>query len=178
MAYKLSCDIVRDLIPLVKDGIAGHDSEEAVLEHIKTCEECRALMGEYDIPKVSDSEKLFIKLKGKITAFSAFLMFAAMFLGLSLTFGEDMFYNSFIMPIVGFLGYIVFKLKAVYSVPLILTGLNISMSIISIIRGLENGTTFSVLTTAIMWSVIYSLFSMVGVAIGALYHYALKKEDK
>ena len=40
---KISCEICKDLIPLVKDGIASEDSVAAVEEHIKECENCKAL---------------------------------------------------------------------------------------------------------------------------------------
>ena len=40
---KISCDICKDLLPLVKDGIASEDSVQAVKEHLKECETCRNL---------------------------------------------------------------------------------------------------------------------------------------
>jgi hypothetical protein len=39
MKYK--CELMRDLMPLVKDGISSEPSAEAVNEHIEECEECR-----------------------------------------------------------------------------------------------------------------------------------------
>ena len=41
----LPCDIVRDLLPLYHDGVASRTSEEAVEEHLASCEDCRQ---EYD----------------------------------------------------------------------------------------------------------------------------------
>lgn len=41
---KLSCQIIRDLIPLYEDGVCSQESREAVLEHLSECEECRALV--------------------------------------------------------------------------------------------------------------------------------------
>ena len=43
---KISCDICKDLIPLVKDEISTEDSRNVVKEHIKTCESCRKLYGD------------------------------------------------------------------------------------------------------------------------------------
>lgn len=37
---KLSCGIVRDLLPLVVDGLAGEESRAAVAEHLAGCKEC------------------------------------------------------------------------------------------------------------------------------------------
>lgn len=39
---RLTCDIVRDLMPLVLDDIASGDSKKGVEEHIANCETCRA----------------------------------------------------------------------------------------------------------------------------------------
>ena len=41
---KYECDLIRDLIPLVKDGIASEKSKVAVTSHIDECPACR---GEY-----------------------------------------------------------------------------------------------------------------------------------
>ena len=46
---KISCDVILDLIPLVKDGVASDDSSTIVKEHIKNCESCRA---EFDIFRI------------------------------------------------------------------------------------------------------------------------------
>ena len=39
--YKYECEIIQDLIPLVKDGIASEKSGAAVMQHIKECLVCR-----------------------------------------------------------------------------------------------------------------------------------------
>ena len=39
---KLSCDIIRDLLPLYAEELASEDSQAAVREHLETCEECRS----------------------------------------------------------------------------------------------------------------------------------------
>lgn len=176
MEYKVRCDVIRDLIPLVNDGIASSESEKLVLEHTAECKECRKLLEKQDIPQISDVNKLFLELKGKVSAFSVFLMFAAMFIGLSLSYDADMFYNSLIMPIVGALGYIAFRFKAFYIVPLILMALNLSMGILNVIRGIENSSLADVLLMSVFWAVIYSIFAVVGVLIASLFHFAFKKE--
>ncbi len=38
-----SCEIVRDLLPLVLDGVSSDSSREYVSEHLAKCESCRAL---------------------------------------------------------------------------------------------------------------------------------------
>jgi predicted anti-sigma-YlaC factor YlaD len=39
---KLSCEIVKDLLPLYLDGVCSNDSKTAVEEHLATCENCKA----------------------------------------------------------------------------------------------------------------------------------------
>ena len=39
----MTCEVIRDLLPLCADGVASQESRAAVEEHIQTCDECRAL---------------------------------------------------------------------------------------------------------------------------------------
>lgn len=39
----MKCEIIRDLIPLIEGDVCSPQSKEAVLEHIKTCDNCRQL---------------------------------------------------------------------------------------------------------------------------------------
>ncbi len=38
---KLSCNIIRDLLPLYVEGLASEDTRKAVEEHIAACSACR-----------------------------------------------------------------------------------------------------------------------------------------
>ncbi|MDO5558593.1 MAG: zf-HC2 domain-containing protein [Oscillospiraceae bacterium] len=37
---KITCDIVRDLLPLYHDGVCSQDSRQLVEEHLSSCERC------------------------------------------------------------------------------------------------------------------------------------------
>ena len=39
----MTCEVIRDLLPLYADGVASQESRALVEEHIRTCDECRAL---------------------------------------------------------------------------------------------------------------------------------------
>ena len=39
----MTCEVIRDLLPLCADGVASDESRAAVEEHIRTCAACRAL---------------------------------------------------------------------------------------------------------------------------------------
>lgn len=46
----VSCDVVKDLLPLYHDKICSGDSRELVEEHLETCPACRAELSRYDEP--------------------------------------------------------------------------------------------------------------------------------
>lgn len=48
---KINCGIVRDLLPLYVEGLAGEESRAAVEEHMEECGECRKIYGEMSGPK-------------------------------------------------------------------------------------------------------------------------------
>lgn len=48
---KIDCNIIRDLLPLYTEGLASEESRIAVEEHLKDCEECRAIYREMREPK-------------------------------------------------------------------------------------------------------------------------------
>ena len=53
------CGIVRDLMPLVIDDVAGGESKEYVENHLTGCEECRKIFQEMnaEIPGKTEKEK-------------------------------------------------------------------------------------------------------------------------
>lgn len=173
---EITCDICMDLMPLVKDGIASEDSRKAVEAHISHCESCRACCGELhgsgEQPPYVDSQKLWGKVLRKMRISSAALLMFGIFFGLSLTAGQDMFYNSLLMPIIGVVGYVVFRWHALYVVPALMLVTNCGASILHMLRGVE----YLDLASGVMWVTIYSIFVAVGVVIAGLLHYAFRRE--
>ena len=92
------------------------------------------------------------------------------FLGFGWTNGDNLMYNSLIMPIVGIFGYIIFGWRAVYKMPVLLLAIDTFVCVFNLIE-------INLLST-IMWTIIYSMFVFVGIAIAFLLHYALRKETK
>ena len=45
---ELACGIVRDLLPLVVEGLSGEESRAAVMEHIAACPECRRVKSQLE----------------------------------------------------------------------------------------------------------------------------------
>lgn len=46
---KITCDIIKDLLPLYHDDVCSRDSCKMIEEHIDKCEDCRVELGKYDI---------------------------------------------------------------------------------------------------------------------------------
>ncbi len=170
---KITCEVCMDLMPLVRDGIASNDSKMAVEQHVKSCAACEALYGEGMPPAVSP-EKAFHRFRRQVQLFSVFLLMFGSFFGLGLTAGSDMFYNSLIMPMLGILGYAIFRWKALYNVPILLLLIHALLNLFRAVQGAEHLDVSSLL----MWTALYSAFVLLGVFIAALFYYALKKNEK
>ena len=171
---KITCDMCKDLIPLVKDGIASKDSYLAVEEHVVNCETCRKLYdGTASEASINiDLERELGKLKRKLQIFSVVLMMFGVFFGLSLTASEEMFYNSLIMPVIGALGYVIFRWKAIYQIPLLLLVMQSLINFLGLARGME----YMPFVAILMWVGIYTIFVELGVLVAGLLHFAFKKE--
>ena len=102
----------------------------------------------------------------KTVAFALTVFF--IILGFTWTGNENLFYNSILMPVVGVLGYLVFKWKAIYKLPFLMLILDM-LAFAFKLADIE-------LIDALFWPMIYSVFVAVGVMIAFLLHFALKKE--
>lgn len=54
----VDCNIIKDLIPLYKEGISSKESKELVEEHIKTCKSCRDYYQSLDDDEVTNYQPL------------------------------------------------------------------------------------------------------------------------
>lgn len=167
---KISCEVCRDLIPLVRDGVASEDSRLAVLSHLANCEECKAL---YDgaVPAVLTGEQAFYKIKRRMQIFSAMLLMFGILFGLSLTAGSGIFYNVVLMPAIGAVGYFLFRWKSLYVLPLLLTATHFVTNLLGM------GNEYLDLYTLVIWSGLYSLFAVLGIIIAALLHFVFRREE-
>ena len=168
---EISCDLCMDLIPLVKDGVASEDSVKAVKAHIASCQRCRMLF-DGEIPPQIDTAKSLEKLHRRLQLSTAMLMMFGIFFGLGLTAGSDMFYNTLIMPIIGVLGYYIFRQRALFIVPGLLLITHCAINLLGSLRGVEHLDLFSV----IVWTFLYSLFAILGTIAAWLLHFAFRKE--
>ncbi len=181
---KNECSIVKDLLPLFVEDMVSEETAQYISEHLRDCAECRA---EYDALKsggpLASIEKKHVdaeqakpfmtimrRMNRQFNSFAYSLIILFIFLGFSWTGGENLMYNSLIMPIVGIFGYYVFRWKAIYKVPLLLFAVELFISVFKL-WDLD-------FHSAIIWTFIYSIFVFIGIAIAFLLHYAFGKEKK
>ena len=48
---KLSCEVIRDLLPLYEDAVCCEESRRLVEEHLAECRDCKALLERFQIPE-------------------------------------------------------------------------------------------------------------------------------
>ena len=177
------CSIVKDLLPLYVEDMVAEETAQFVKEHIEKCPECRAELERLDsgasIPTIEDkptpepdTKKSFKKIMQRINRQSYVLSYPIVilfvFLGFSWTGSENLLYNSILMPIVGIFAYTIFGWRSIYKMPLLLLGIDIFVCISGLIA-LD-------LYSAFIWTLIYSLFVLIGIAIAFLLHFAFRKE--
>lgn len=180
---KIECCAVRDLLPLYVEELVSEETAALIKEHLEECEACRKELADFSADSFTDAEKpneasdneilplksFAKKFNVQMQSMSYALIVLFAFLGLFITEGSDMMYNSLIMPAIGVFGYYSFKLKAIYKLPIIL----LLIEGFALLFGLVETDFISLVT---MWSAIYILFIYVGVAIAALFHYAFKRQ--
>lgn len=168
---EFTCEMCMDMMPLVQDGVASRDTEQAVRQHIETCPECRALF-EGQRPAPADSRKMMQKIQKQSQIFSAMVLMFGILFGLMLTAGSGIFYNAIIMPVIGAIGYYLFRWSALYTIPTLLFVTHV------ITNALGLGAEYLGLPSLLLWTGLYCIFALIGIAIAALLHFALKKEDE
>ncbi|MBR5265268.1 MAG: zf-HC2 domain-containing protein [Clostridia bacterium] len=171
---KISCDMCLDLMPLVCDGVASEDSARAVLEHIEECEICREIYNSGGQTAVSDDKKVLGNMKNQLRMAGFFVLVLGAAVGAMLTNSQNVFYNFMIMPLLGALGYFVMRKKWHLLLPLIFSISFVCTFFVCLIW--EKCDFMTAVMSGGMYSLIYTMLSSVGVVIGALLHFALKKD--
>ncbi|RJE83328.1 zf-HC2 domain-containing protein [Paenibacillus sp. 1011MAR3C5] len=177
---KVTSDVIRDLIPLVKDGVASSDSVALVDHYMKKDPAMRAEYDSYgkELPErdVSQDQRILAAIKRGVVMTQLFVLLVGAIIGIAMTGSFGMFYNLIIMPFVGALA--VFSLKRGWSLamPLIVFVASYLYQFInSVIRG---GWDPIVWGTSLPYSGIYALLTVMGVVIGLLLQYAFQKGSR
>ena len=171
---KITCDMCLDLMPLVLDGLASEDSEKAVREHIAGCEMCRNAFNSGEMPAPTDDKKILDSIKMQLRMAGYFVLVLGAAVGAMLTNSQNVFYNFTIMPVLGALGYAVMRKRWYFMLPLIFITSFVSTFFVCLL-GEKCGLEIAVMSAG-MYSLIYTMLSSVGILIGALLHFALRKD--
>ena len=111
----IPCNVILDLIPLVKDGVASSDSTMIVEEHIKGCENCKAEFEAFKTVNVEQpmlkDEKILFAIKRSIFITQLVVLIVGAIIGVAMTNSMGMFYNFIIMPVVGGISFVALKKK-------------------------------------------------------------------
>lgn len=180
---KTECSIVRDLLPLYAEDMVSEETAQYVSGHIKSCPECKSELDSLKegavfmtnenepTPKVEEAKpfkKIMKRMNRQFYMLAYSLVIFFIFLGFGWTAGDNLMYNSLIMPVVGVFGYYVFRWKAVYKIPILLLIIDTFVCLFKLIE--------IDLYSAVVWTMIYSIFVFVGIAIAFLLHFAFRKE--
>ena len=132
---KTECSVVRDLLPLYVEDMVSTETAQYVKSHLAECPECKAELeslkaGEgltaieknpvEDVAKAKPFKKMMKRMNRQFYSIAYAALIFLIFLGFGWTGGENLMYNSLIMPVVGIFGYYVFRWKAIYKVPILL----------------------------------------------------------
>ncbi|MBQ7093014.1 MAG: zf-HC2 domain-containing protein [Clostridia bacterium] len=171
---KITCDMCIDLMPLVLDGLASEDSRNAVMEHIASCENCRSMFDGQALPQIQDDKGVLLTIKSQLRVAGLFVLILGAAVGAMLTNSQNVFYNFMIMPVLGCLGYAVMRKRWYFMLPLIFITSFVSTFFVCLLS--EKCGFETAVMSAGMYSLIYTALSCVGIVIGALLHFALRKE--
>lgn len=182
---KNECKIVSDLLPLYIEDMVSIETKEFIEEHLKSCDECKGELSllkdtplntfdqsttEKNLEEIKPLKKVAKKINLQINTISYLLVMFFIFFGFLSMNSADVFYNSLIMPIVGVFGYVVFRLKAFYKMPVLLLIINLLAYVFNL-ADVEFLDIF-------FWTIIFTIFVFVGIIIAFLIHFAFKKEEK
>ena len=181
---KNECKIVSDLFPLYLENLVCEETEEFVENHLSECESCKkefeALKNGDDLKEVFKEDttrpvedikpfkKIMKKMNLQVHSISYLLIVFFIFFGFLSMDSANVFYNSLIMPIVGVFGYIIFRFKAFYKLPILLLVINFFACIFKFAE-VE-------LYDIFFWTAIFTAFVFAGIIIAFLIHFALRKE--
>lgn len=112
MVSDISCDVCRDLMPLVLDDVASEDSAALVRQHTAHCEECREIFTGEQAREASgaapDDVKVLKKLRARVLLRSALLVLAGMLAAAWLSYS---LYRMWVMPLLGAAAYLLLRRK-------------------------------------------------------------------
>lgn len=172
---KVTCEVILDLIPLVRDGAASLDSEKLVQEHIERCKQCQREFNNHQ-PAASEltmkDEEVIFRIQRSLFIMQIAFLFTGALIGIMFTNTVNMFYNFLIMPLVGAASFFILKRKLY----LALAAVFLLSFLWQVVSGVIAGEfVFALPVNSLFYSVIYTFLAGLGAAIAFLFKFAFKK---
>ncbi|WP_069998058.1 zf-HC2 domain-containing protein [Cellulosilyticum sp. I15G10I2] len=175
---KLSCDVIVDLIPLVKDGVASDDSNKIVYEHLKSCESCNAEFQTFASERIDGhtmkDEKIIFAIKRSIFITQLTILILGTVVGVALSNSMGLFYNFIIMPAIGGISLIAFKKKWYWMMLAVFMFTFLWQSVLGII---SEGVEWEALYRGLYYSLIYTVLLGLGAITATLLKFTFKREE-
>ena len=167
---KLPCDVVMDLIPLIKDHVASKESEELVKTHIRECENCRQY---YELLEDTsfDDHKIIETIRHKRNLYLSFILLTGVITGYQLSSSYYMFFNVLIMPVIGILCHMIKPVKT-YRLALLCAAVFAVLSLFGTL--LQYGFGDGILMNSLIIFILMFVLIMIGKLIAMLLYYAWK----
>lgn len=117
---RYDCDLILDIMPLVRDGAASKTTQGILAEHIACCESCRKLYA--SLPKTDpqpegEAVKTLEKIRRRMTLSGWSILAITALVGSFLTMTEHMGYNVVLFPIVGVIAFLLMGKSAWRGIP-------------------------------------------------------------
>lgn len=181
--HDLPCDICRDLLPLVRDGVASEASRRAVEEHVTHCEACRELWGEEAPPPPLHRERVLGRIRRRLYAWQGAMTAAGLILGMVLANTGQAGYNILLLPVLGAVAQWLSPRRARW-LPLLVWGLITAVTLWSNAGYLLGRLAewdwynfFAILGLSILYGLLLGALCALGTLAAALFRYALRKEE-
>ncbi|MBR6551908.1 MAG: zf-HC2 domain-containing protein [Clostridia bacterium] len=178
------CKIISDLLPLFAEDMLCEETENFVKNHLSQCADCQKIFEslksgddfkdifkeepEQQVDDIKPFKKIMKKMNLQVHSISYLLIVFFTFFGFLSMDSGDVFYNSLIMPVIGVFGYIIFRFKAFYKLPILLLAINSLACLLNIVD-VEFLDIF-------FWTAIFTIFAFIGILIAFLIHFAFRKD--
>ena len=179
---KIPCEVCRDLMPLVQDGVASPESEALVQAHMAVCPACRALRQGADAPAVPelpapDDGKILQKLRRRYSTHLLLLAFVGIAAGVALGYTGSANWVILLLPLVW--GVLTYRDTGMGRPLLLFTlGLVVLDAIVKQLVFLESFSIGNFLFNLASGCVLYAALGGIGWLIGWLLHYARTAKEE
>jgi len=179
---KITSDVIKDLIPLVKDGVASEDSVSLVHAYLEQDEQLRHEFEQYDAYSFENKElslppardvRIINALKRSMLLTQLMILAAGTAIGVAITDSFEMLYNFLLMPFLGALVIFSFRSNKKYAFPLVIFAISFGWKFLKVL--VQEGEAVYAFNDAIFYSAIYSFLAALGLVIGQLLKYAFGK---